>query len=456
MSLLDQLGLTGAADAERLAAGAKTFQPVHVGNHDLPMGELLDLVVEDDTLLPPRTGHLGNWDDITAGRAGPMDFNTAICGAGYGYPLIYGFTRTEADTVGGDEAYKPGSVIERGQRERLSLHTWDGRSFTRRDRSQPLFCPLVQAEVDGTLVPLVDVHWQRMQATAAYPFRHWAVALDEHAQLVTDMLTLLIEQAATQGRNQAYAELVSQAVRLDGEVGRCDLVPDGSGFLLDGHRYASARDVAEATLLLVRSLVEPRWFFEQMTELPPVLPVLSLQMTNVLFGLLGMHRPVGAAGLEKPFTVHLHWGARAMAGCPPRRGGYLARRSTVRSLRAITDPLVAHFAEADPLCFVLLPAQVFMLCPRSTTPRDVAAMTELFRTVQAAAPGTAYDVTVAWLGEHQERLSPYLSGRFRPWAGVPADGADREPATPVEPPGFRELTFRQACGIVAAFEEVLG
>ncbi|MEU6942581.1 DUF6025 family protein, partial [Streptomyces rubiginosohelvolus] len=147
--ILDALGLRTAAEADALASGTKTFVPVHVGTHDLPVGTLLDALAKDPSLLPPRTGHLGNWEDIAAGRAGPMDFNTAVCGDGHGYPLIYGFTRTEADTAGGDEAYQPGCLIDQGKRHVLPLHTWDGSRFVRRDRSAPLFCPLVQAEVDG-------------------------------------------------------------------------------------------------------------------------------------------------------------------------------------------------------------------------------------------------------------------------------------------------------------------
>ncbi|MEU6281111.1 DUF6025 family protein [Streptomyces sp. NPDC047028] len=456
--LLDELGLRSAVGADALAAGEKTFSPVHLGTQDVPIGALLDALRRDPDLLPPRTGHLGNWEDIALGRSGPMDFNTAICGGGHGYPLIYGFTRTEAATEGGDEGYRPGSLIEQGKRDTLDLYTWDGRAFVRRDRDRPLFCPLTQAGVDGGLVPLVDLHWRRMRTIPGYRFRQWATVLVEHGPLVTDMLTLLIEQAdATAKQGTRLAELISQAVRLDGDVARCDLAADGPGYVLDGYRYPSARALAEAAMVLVRALTDPAAFFEQLPGLPPVLPVMSLQLTNVLFGLLDTHRPDRPAGApESPFITHVHWGARAMAGCPPRRGGYLTRRSTVRSLRAIASPLVRRFEQAAPVAFVLLPAQVFMLCPPSTSPADADLLADLFRTVRAARPDAAHPTALGWLGEHGERLSPYLRGRFRPGTGVPSDGVPREPALPVEPDGFRELTFRQASALVAAFEEVLG
>lgn len=457
--ILGELGLSTAAHSDELAAGAKSFVPVHAGTHDLRIGTLLDLLDRHEELLPPRTGHLGNWEDIALGRSGPMDFNTAICGSGYGYPLIYGFTRTEADTEGGDETYQPGSLIDQGRRRTLPLYTWDGQGFARRDRSRPLFCPLTQTEVDGELVPLVEVHWRRMLAIPGYPFKQWATTLVDNGPLVVDMLTLLIDQAdPTARKGTRLQELIRQSVRLDGEVGRCEVVRDGAGFVIDGHRFPSARALAEAVLLTVRALAEPRWFFGQIRELPPVLPVMSLQLSTVLWGLLDTHHPDRPAGSapESPFVTHLHWGARAMAGCPPRRGGYLVRKSTVRSLRAITAPLVEHFDEANPLAFVLLPAQAFMLCPSSTSPGDPELLAGLFKDVLAGGPDRAYDTSLGWLSSHGERLSDYLRGRFKADSGVRVGGTPRDPGVPVEPQGFRDLTFRQACSVVAAFEEALG
>ncbi|MGW7496810.1 DUF6025 family protein [Streptomyces luteogriseus] len=455
--VLERLGLSpSATGTAALATGEKPYATLHFGTLDVPVGSLLDLVRDTEDLLPPRTGHLGNWEDIALGRSGPMDFNTAVCAGGYGYPLVYGFTRTEADTEGGDDVYLPGSLVDGGRRTTLPLYTWDGRAFVRRDRSRPLFCALTLTELDGELVPLVELHRRRMATVPGYHFRQWADSLNDHAPLVTDMLCLLLEEArGRQNPRAAFAELISHAVRPDGSVGRCEIHQDGGGYVIEGHRYPSARVFAEAAMLTVDALTEPRRFFSRMHDIPPVLPVISIQLSSVLFGLLGTHLPDDPMlPGEDPFLTHLHWGARAMAGCPPRRGGYLARKSTVRSLRAITGPLVRHFDEIRPLCFALLPAQIFMLCPPDTEQRDVDLLADLFRAV-CAAPDNTHDTTVGWLVTHQERLSPYLRGRFRESSGIPTDAALRAPATPVEPDGFRSLTFRQACAVVAAFEEVL-
>ncbi|MYV45657.1 DUF6025 family protein [Streptomyces sp. SID2888] len=458
-NVLDRLGLTpSVTGTAALATGEKPYTTLHFGTLDVPVGSLLDLVRDTEGLLPPRTGHLGNWEDIALCRSGPMDFNTAVCAGGYGYPLVYGFTRTEAHTEGGDDVYLPGSLVDGGRRTTLPLHTWDGRAFVRRDRSRPLFCALTQAELDGELVPLVELHWRRMATVPGYRFRQWATFLADHAALVTDMLCLLLaEAAARQNPRAAFAELISHAVRLDGSVGRCEVRRHGMGYAIEDHVYPSARAFAEEALLAVQALTEPRAFFSRMGEVPPVLPVISIQLSSVLFGLLGSHLP-DRSGLppESPFVTHLHWGARAMAGCPPRRGGYLARKTTVRSLRAITGPLVRDFAEVRPLCFALLPAQIFMLCPPDSEQQDRELLADLFKVVLAADPGTTHDTTVTWLSTYKDRLSPYLRGRFRDGSGVPTDAVRRAPAAPAEPEGFRDLTFRQACGVVAAFEEALG
>ncbi|WP_327070951.1 DUF6025 family protein [Kitasatospora sp. NBC_01250] len=456
LQILGELGL--GADAEGLADGTRTLTPVHLGTRDVPIGTVLDVIHRHDDLLPPRTGHLGNWADIAQGRAGAMDFNGAICGAGHGYPLIYGFTRTEADTEGGDDVYLPGSLVERGGARALPLYTWDGRQFALRDRGRPLFCPLVQTEREGELAALITVHWERMLGIPGYRFKSWAQSLMDNEALLLDMLCVLITEAvADSSPERTLSELLSHAVHLDGQVGRCGPVRDGAGFLLDGHRYDSVRALAEGTLLTLRALTEPTWFFANIAALPTVLPVPSLLLANVLFALFGEHRPE-ETGIpdEGPFITHLHWGARAMAGCPPRRNGYFARKTRLSPMRKILRTLVRHFPEAKPICFVLLPAQVFMLCPPGSSFGDLDQLAGVIKAVRAADPEQVHDVALREVASREEDFSDYLRGRFRPEAGVPRDGAAREADLSTEPEGFRELTFRQASSLVSAFEEVCG
>ncbi|AJT40365.1 DUF6025 family protein [Psychromicrobium lacuslunae] len=452
--LISELRLEESFGAQEVAAGRRSIAAVHLGLGSLTIGKVLQLIEADETLTPPRTGHLGNWSDIAATRAGPMDFNSTICSNGYGYPLIYGFNRTESSAPGGDEAYAPGSIIDRGQRIELPIYTWDGGQFSRRDREQPLFCPLVKVEHQGALRPLAATQWQRMREEADYPFTSWASVLINNRPLVSALLSKLITEAPKQQRNQAFDEIISHAVALDGTVQRGALETEGTGFRLAGVHYRDAEAVAEAALDLVSALLEPEAFFERIGAMPARLPVISLQCTNVLFALLSTHRHRGKKGPleESPYRVHPHWGARAMAGAPPLRSGYLMRTSAQRSLRALVDPLLGEYPEVQPTVLALIPAAIFMLCPTSREPADAELLAGLFAEVAGLGVEQATSSASRWFSEHRQSLSPYLRNRFIAGAGVPRDADPLAVAESVQPPGFRELGIAEACAIAAAFE----
>lgn len=146
--------------------------------------------------------------------------------------------------------------------------------------------------MDGALTPLVEMHWQRMHALTGYRFELEATRLVAHAPLVTGMLYVLLAETSRQDNpRRAYAELISHAARLDGGVGRCELRPEGTGYLLDGHRFASARELAEAALLPLRALTDPRGFCSPAASLPPVLPVMSHLLITALSVLFGADYP---------------------------------------------------------------------------------------------------------------------------------------------------------------------
>ena len=426
--------------------GGDSFESVHLGLSELRVGALLELVRGESV---PRTGHLGNWDDIAHGRAGALDFNQAICAGGHGYPLIYGFNQTETES-GGDTVYQPGSIVEHGRREPLALSTWDGSAFVRRDRSRPLLCPLVRTEHG----PLVEVHRRRL-ARLPWPVRFEAELIVEHRDRVRAMLVSLLEAAGQRDNaRSAFADVISHAVSLDGSVARCALEREGTGYRLDGCLFASAEALADHALLLFQAVVEPAALFDRIASLPARLPmVASSVLGRILLAVLAPR-----AGER---NVHLHWGARDMAGFPPRQKGYFAVRSRTRSLRLICDVLVREHAIA-PITFALLPAAIFMLCPTTAQPRDAELLAGLFAAVGDAAPdrgqpGAALAerveaVTHAWLAREGTALSPYLLARFPPRSGVP-HGARLPASLPVEPAGFRALTVRQACAIVGALVE---
>lgn len=465
-TLVADLGLDDAVAVEDLAERRRFFQGVHLGVRDTPIGTLLDLLRSEPTLSPPRSGHIGNWDNIVRGRSGATDFNQAICTQGYGYPLIFGFTQTEtADGLRGDGVYRPGSIVRGDAQQTLDLYTWDGRSFARRDRERALFCPFAQTESDGSLVPLTALHVQRMRGlTPALPFRLETDVILRHEDTARRMLTVLLEEAALRDNpRREFADLIGHLAALDGTVQRSEVRRDGRGYLIGDRRYASTSELVDHAMLTLRAVSEPESFAAGIADLPTALPVVSHLLLDVLSAYFGAHHPdlngpdFGGSGSSatKPFNAHLHWGARDMAGYPPVRRGYFMQKSTARSLRTICNTLGAHFPDVDPLCFLLLPASVFMLCPTTAHPGDAEPVSALFRAVARATPAgdtrspdviapAARSAVAAWSSTHGPALSPYFRHRFRPRGTVLHPGEVPSSSRPVEPEGFRDLTFRQA------------
>jgi hypothetical protein len=468
IEIVTALELNSIVDIGGMAARKCAFKAVHMGEQDLPIGTLLDLITSDSALCPPRTGHIGNWNNIALGRAGAMDFNKAICAPGYGYPLLYCFTQTEADTAEqGDWGYLPGSIVEGDVRAPLRLHAWDGTSYAPCSHGRPRFTPFIQAECAGELRPLTEVHAQRLGQIGPHPFKLEQAIFAAHEDVIRPLLHILLDDACKRDQpRRALHDLVCQSVGLDGTLTRCPLELDGKGFKFGDTYYSSTESLVEYIMVPFRAVAKPHQFLAEIGVLPTILPIASNLLTAVLSAALQTHLLDHAASSSRvvgPLNPHLHWGGRDMAGYPPRHGGYLFEDAKLRSLKRMCAALVERSATFTPLCFVMLPATVFMLCPASTSPGDVDLLAKLFRRVNNAAPSrdagvSAVQQTVEaavreWHDAEGANLSSYFRYRFGPRRGGLAS-AVMQPSDPVEPEGFRALTLRQACLVVGALYEV--
>ena len=469
--IIEALGLARSIDLAAITSRQSALTMIQMATRDLSIGDLLAVITTDAMLCPPRTGHIGNWGNIAWGRAGAMDFNKAICAPGYGYPLIYGFTQTETDEQHlGDWGYLPGSLIDGDVRTRLPLHAWDGTEFAPCSRERPLFTPFVQAELAGGLHALSDVHRQRMRLHRQFRFEFEQALIARHEATVRPLLMALVDEARhRENSRRALQDLISHAAAIDGTVTRGDLVVDGKGFKLVDCYYPSTNALVEHAMVPFRAVAHPRQFMDSIGSYPWRLPVVSNTVISVLSALLNTHTPDAGAqrsGTSAPLIPHLHWGGRDMAGYPPRRKGYLLEDTRIRSMKRICTTLVGAFADVQPVCFVLLPAAVFMLCPASANPRDAELLAKLFQKVREVAPVAAgaagasclqqaiEDATAAWCDENAVALSPYFLERFGPRRGGLPSGDLPASSEPVEPEGFRELTLRQASMIVGALFEI--
>lgn len=398
-----------------------------------------------------------------------MDFNRTICAGGLGYPLVYAFNQTEADGRRGDWVYLPGSLARRGEREELPLMTWDGAGFALRTREHPLFVPFVATVVDGAWSPLSRVHTERMRQLPGMGFRVEADTIYQRSDDVRAMLAILLERA-TESANprRAFSELIGHAARLDGRITRASIQRDGAGYWLNDQRFDSTAALVGAALAPFAAVADPDRFFAELGGCPEQLPVMSGLLVGLLSALFGTHYPgVGNpdGALTSPFNPHFHWGARDMAGFPPRRRGYFAEKSTRRCLRRLCD-ILSDEHSIDPLLFVLMPAAIYLLCPADAHPRDAELLAGLFERVSNETSGfadatddramSAVDSVVrSWLVTARPHLSRYLLHRFNARRGVIHDTAVPCSSSAVEPDGFAEATLRQACMIVGALVDAL-
>lgn len=454
---------------EQFAQRSRAFDWLHLGQTDIEVGQLLDLLRGQPQLLPPRTGHMGNWQDIVQGRAGAMDFNRPSATGGLGYPLIYAFNQTEdASLENGDWVYLPGSLIDRGQRTLLNLHTWDGAAFALRDRSRSLFTPFVMAEANGELQPLTGIHWRRMQKFEGFRFGLEATALCRDTDLLRSILVTLLEDASAQANPRAaFQEVLSHQVGLDGRMLRESVQRVGDGYRMGEVEYPSSEALADAMLLSLQAVSEPDAFFAKIATLPEHMPTMANTLARMLSGFFSTHYPdvpIERVSMTQPFNPHFHWGARDMAGYPPVRAGYFSRKTRARSASKICQAIIRNHAQVDPLLFVLMPAAMFMLCPTTAHERDHAPVDDLIARVRRVvgrgetARGAMQALNGAvrdWLAEVEGQLSGYFLNRFYRRRGVLHAGDLPERSDPLEPVGFRQMTLRQACMTVGALMQAL-
>src|SRR5690606_20453296 len=181
------------------------------------------------------------------------------------------------------------------------------------------------------------------------------------------VLHTLLEEASThKNPRRSFQDLLSHQVALDGRMWRDGIERHGAGYRMGEVHYATTAELVDAAMLPFLAASEPDAFFARIAELPRCMPVMSNTLVGMLSGMLGTHYPDGPidrATMTRPFNPHFHWGARDMAGYPPRRRGYFSEKSTIKSARQICQSIIDRFDELDPLLVILMPAAIFMLCP---------------------------------------------------------------------------------------------
>jgi hypothetical protein len=450
---------------EQFERRTRSFDWVHLGTTGLEFDRLLAALRSASWLSPVRSGHIGNWTDIAAGRAGALDYNRVVCRQlGVARPLVYDLNQTEGERPeAGDWIYLPASLVDRGERRRLELYTWNGVEFERRSGEQPLLTPLVMTPVDGEFAPLSSLHRGRMESLQEWRFSFEANVFLANEELVRKLLERLVQAARRHPKpDRALGDLFDRGALLDGTVLRSP-ARFGSGCIRVGDAsFGSISELLDAAMLPFSAAARPREFFDAIAEHPQPLPLLSVACVHVLYGLLDTHVARRSSG-PRTVNTHVHWGAVGMAGYPPWAHGYFRKR--VRVARDICDVIVGSFEEIDPLLFVLIPVAPLLLWPSDAFPDDLALVEELITSARRATDGAREPQSTAaamervaseWWAGTAAGLSSYFADRFRLRRSVWTGGAVPDASDALEPGGFGGLTLRQACALVGALMRVGG
>ncbi|MER6029824.1 DUF6025 family protein [Streptomyces sp. NPDC001851] len=453
-----------------LESGRRTLDWAHLGKCDIVLADLVSLIRSAGDHTPPRTGHLGDWTDISLGRSGLLDYNTTICSEfGVGSPLLFDTTSTETEAMDqGDTIYLPGSTVRDGKASQLPLLVRDSAGLHSASRTRSWFSPFVLTDTDGRVELLSDLH-RRRNTGLTMPLDYVSRRLFAEGDRLRTLMTTALEAARrdTKRRNTLTSSLFAGLVGTDGAPREGGVRCTESGYAIgdggEGAGEVSLPDLVELTLLPFSTLNDPQARQRHVTGegfREQVVPMLSNMFLTILMVQARVHAAPGST--PAGFDEHLHWGAIGMAGFPPRKKGYFEGSEYPRRTRPFFEH--AHdVGQALPALFLVAPAVLFALLPRRSNLVDVELVDDLCRTVRVAAGGESnifrqaelIERTVEqWYETRGEQLSAFYRGQFNGRRSL--SGGSEAPADPRVVVGdeFARLTCRQASLIVGALNRL--
>lgn len=439
------------------------FDWVHMGTTACTAGQLAR-TIHSLPFLPPRSGHLGNWQEIAAGRAGALDYNSIICKEErVGFPLIYDFNMTEnADLTEGDGIYLPGSVVSAGQRKILPLYTWKDGAFHLTPRHQSYLSPFVLTEKEGGLIPLITFHRQQFSRLPGYHFQSQAQIILSHEPLFRDILNVLINEALrTPYPARALNLTIDRLVDISGKSVRAEWTISGQSFRSGAHQFAEGKSLIEAVILPLRAAAAPHLFMDNPSFFDQPMALCSLPLISLMLALMKPSFSIARGESHPLFNFHMHWGAIGMAGYPPKKHGHFS--SHVRYSRPLYQTVIRHFPNIPPVFFALLPAAIYLLWPHEHYAADQELIEDLLHQIAQETNGMIAkpNLLIAkinriagdWLERHIRNLSPYFLNRFSAQRSVFNPIALPPIGRSLKPNGFEELTLTQLSMLVGALME---
>lgn len=429
----------------------------HLGTSSRTVEEVLTAVGQ---LAPPavRSGHLGNWQEIWAGRVGLVDYNRYICrDLQLGVPLLHAHTFTEtADLVEGDTIYLPAGKVEGGRYRRSPILVKVGTAFREVAPDESVCCAFAYVKTDDGVRPLLAARSHEFAGIAGATTI--PTLLTAHPDLLERALLALVNEALADGSALALDHVLGSSVDLQGRRGGAPRRV-GNEFVVEETTYRTAGHLVAAAIEGLRcGSLDHLDMHAQSRPAGHHLPLLG---ATAILGLVAHWDRLAMGG-----GTHAHWGAISMSGYPPMAGGYFGRRANRRTLRAIAEVLEQLPEFTSAVRFALLPAPLLSLLAPVDFDNDVAAVEELAHTVRATTNPPTADPTDAlaaitgvvrsWVGTHEPLLSDYYRNRFGRKRSV-YNGSDMLPVDgrPAALGSIGELTMQQASMVVGALVEAL-
>lgn len=447
-----------------------SFAWVNLANKSLKIKKLFDFIKNNNYVFPPRTGHIGNWNDIIDGYINYRNDNTIICSQEkIGYPLIFDLTQTEDIAMQkGDLTYLPGSIINKGSREILQCFTWKGNCFEESFRENPLFVPFVLTKIDNKFVPLIKVHRDRYEKYNDINFIMFSDVVYKYKKFIKKILIGLIEDIMKEENPEHELKfIIDRVVKVNGEVIRDTLRVDNNYYYVGEEKYDDISSLVDTIIYPYMAVAESERFFSNIKDIPNYMPLLSNHISVILTCILYTHMPDYLKNNDKINTlykcnVHMQWGGIAMAGYPPRELGYFHRE--IRYVRTIYRRILKLFNELSPIYFILLPSSIFLLWPNDCNPNDVTLIGKLICEVNKEEELLSHlskkelykeinKIVDKWIKKVNGELSELFKNRFM--SSKPEIFSEDRVVKNVflKPKGFDDLTIQQASMIVSSLFE---
>lgn len=446
------------------------FTYINLAEKSLPISRLFNLIKAPSGLMPPRTGHLGNWNDMLEGYVAQRNDNTIICGQqNLGYPLIFDLNQTENETLTeGDLTYLPGSIVNSGKRKKLQLYTWDGTEFVKRTREYPLFVPFVYTKINGEFKSLVLVHRMRVKKYQDTKIDFFSSIVMKYKNKVKKILITLIEDIGMKENSEHELKLIiNRFVTLDGRITKALIKLRDDGYYVGNTLYKDSTSLVDAILIPYQAASEPEMFVDIIARLPEAFPLLSNHVISIFCAVLYTHFPdceLDSISQGQVCNVHLQWGGIMMAGYLPKKTGYFVNQ--VRYIRRIYQQLYEKIG-LPPVFFILIPSSIFLLWPDSVEKKDIKQVDQLINrvlkkvnTLLGATENEMrkgiYSEVQSWCKIAKNNLSETFIKRFE-FDLPPALELDEIPRQRrfVEPENFSKLTIQQASILVSILFESL-